>query len=64
MEEERQKLLVIVVGEEGVLTMLAYQGARGTIRQIISSNFPRGAEWRVISKKEQKRMVGAMKAAF
>jgi hypothetical protein len=63
-EEERQKLPLITVGEEGVPTVLAYQGARGTIRQIISSNFPRGAQWSAIDKKEQKRVIGAVKAAF
>jgi hypothetical protein len=63
-EEERQKLPVIAVNGEGVPTPLAYQGARGTIRQIISSNFPRGAKWSAISKKEQKRVIGAVKAAF
>jgi hypothetical protein len=51
MEQERQKLPVIAMGEEGVPTVLAYQGAKGIIRQIISSNFPRGAELRAISKK-------------
>jgi hypothetical protein len=50
-EEERQKIQVIAVGEEEVPTVLAYQGARGTIKQIISINFPRGAELRAISKK-------------
>jgi hypothetical protein len=55
---------MIAVGEEGVPTVLAYQGAKGTIRQIISNNFPRGAEWSVISKKEQKRVIRAVKAAF
>jgi hypothetical protein len=43
-EEERQKLLVIAKGEEGVPTVLPYQGAKCTIRQIISNNFPRVAE--------------------
>jgi hypothetical protein len=52
------------MGEERVPTVLAYQGARGTIRQIISNNFPQGAEWRASSKKEQKRVIGAMKVAF
>jgi hypothetical protein len=63
-EEERQKLPVIAVGKERVPTVLACQGAIGSIRQIISSNFPRGAEWSAISKKEQKRVIGVVKAIF
>jgi hypothetical protein len=43
-EEARKKLLMITMGEDGVPTKLAYNGARGTIRHIISSNFARGVK--------------------
>jgi hypothetical protein len=63
-EEARKKLPKIAVGEEGVPTKLAYNGVRGTIRHIISSNFARGVEWSSINKKEQKRLIRAVKDSF
>jgi hypothetical protein len=63
-EEARKKLPMIAVGQEGVPTKLAYNGARGTIRHIISNNFARGVEWSSIDKKEQKKVIGAVKDSF
>jgi hypothetical protein len=63
-EEARKKLPMIAVGEEGIPTKLTYNGARGTIKHIISSNFARGVEWSSIDKKEQERVIGALKDSF
>jgi hypothetical protein len=38
-EEERNKLLLITLAEEGIPTELAYTGAKSTIRHIVSTNF-------------------------
>jgi hypothetical protein len=57
IEEARKKLPMIAVEEEGVPTKLAYNGARGTIRHIISNNFAQGVEWSSIDKKKQKRVI-------
>ncbi len=51
-EEERKKLLLITLAEEGILTELAYTGAKSTIRHIVSTNFARGVEWGTLSKAE------------
>jgi hypothetical protein len=63
-EEARKKLSMIAMGEEGIPTELAYNGARGIIKHIISNNFARGVEWSSIDKKEQKRVIGAVKDSF
>ncbi len=49
-EEERKKLPLIIVAEEGILTKLAYTRAKSTIRHIVSTNFARGVEWGTLSK--------------
>ncbi|CAK9197359.1 unnamed protein product [Sphagnum troendelagicum] len=51
-EEERKKLPLITLAEEGILTELAYTGAKSTIRHIVSTNFARGVEWGTLSKAE------------
>jgi ribonucleotide reductase alpha subunit len=38
-EEERKKLPLITLAEEGIPTKLAYTGAKSTIRHIVSTNF-------------------------
>jgi hypothetical protein len=38
-EEERKKLPLITLAEEGIPTELAYIGAKSTIRHIVSTNF-------------------------
>jgi hypothetical protein len=38
-EEERKKLPLITLAEEGIPTELAYTGAKSTIRHIVSTNF-------------------------
>jgi len=38
-KEERKKLPLITLAEEGILTKLAYTRAKSTIRHIISTNF-------------------------
>jgi hypothetical protein len=38
-EEERRKLPLITLVEEGIPTELAYTGAKSTIRHIVSTNF-------------------------
>jgi hypothetical protein len=38
-EEERKKLPLITLAEEGIPTELAYIGAKNTIRHIVSTNF-------------------------
>ncbi len=56
-EEERKKLPLITLAEEGIPTKLAYTGAKNTIRHIVSTNFARGVEWGTLSKAEQKRVI-------
>ncbi|CAK9870503.1 unnamed protein product [Sphagnum jensenii] len=56
-EEERKKLPLITLAEEGIPTELAYTGAKSTIRHIVSTNFARGVEWGTLSKVEQKRVI-------
>ncbi len=56
-EEERKKLPLITLAEEGIPTELAYTGAKNTIRHIVSTNFARGVEWGTLSKAEQKRVI-------
>ncbi len=56
-EEERKKLPLITLAEEGIPTELAYTGAKSTIRHIVSTNFARGVEWGTLSKAEQKRVI-------
>jgi hypothetical protein len=63
-EEERKKLLLITLAEEGIPTELAYTGAKSTIRHIVSTNFARGVEWGTLSKAEQKRVIKQVKGAF
>ncbi|KAH8931002.1 hypothetical protein BDL97_20G011300 [Sphagnum fallax] len=62
-EEERKKLPLITLVEEGIPTELAYTGAKSTIRHIVSTNFARGVEWGTFSKAEQKRVINQLKAA-
>ncbi|CAK9197501.1 unnamed protein product [Sphagnum troendelagicum] len=62
-EEERKKLPLITLAEEGIPTELAYTGAKNTIRHIVSTNFARGVEWGTLSKAEQKRVINQLKAA-
>ncbi|KAH8960154.1 hypothetical protein BDL97_06G117000 [Sphagnum fallax] len=63
-EEERKKLPLITLVEEGIPTELAYTGAKSTIRHIVSTNFARGVEWGTLSKAEQKRVINQVKGAF
>jgi hypothetical protein len=63
-EEERKKLPLITLAEEGIPTKLAYTGAKSTIRHIVSTNFARGVEWGTLSKAEQKRVINQVKGAF
>jgi hypothetical protein len=63
-EEERKKLPLITLAEEGIPTELAYTGAKSTIRHIVSTNFARGVEWGTLSKAEQKRVINQVKVAF
>ncbi|CAK9196490.1 unnamed protein product [Sphagnum troendelagicum] len=56
-EEERKKLPLITLAEEGIPTELAYTGAKSTIRHIVSTNFARGVEWGTLSKAEQRRVI-------
>ncbi|CAK9264691.1 unnamed protein product [Sphagnum jensenii] len=63
-EEERKKLPLITLVEEGIPTELAYTGAKNTIRHIVSTNFARGVEWGTLSKAEQKRVINQVKGAF
>ncbi|CAM6023593.1 unnamed protein product [Sphagnum balticum] len=63
-EEERKKLPLITLAEEGIPTELAYSGAKSTIRHIVSTNFARGVEWGTLSKAEQKRVINQVKGAF
>ncbi len=51
-EEERKKLPLITLAEEGIPTELAYIRAKSTIRHIVSTNFARGVEWDTLSKAE------------
>jgi len=63
-EEERKKLPLITLVEEGILTKLAYTGAKSTTRHIVSTNFARGVEWGTLSKVEQKKVINQVKGAF
>jgi len=63
-EEERKKLRLITLAEEGIPTELAYIGAKSTIRHIVSTNFARGVEWGTLSKAEQKRVINQVKGVF
>ncbi|CAK9263658.1 unnamed protein product [Sphagnum jensenii] len=63
-EEERKKLPLITLAEEGIPTELAYTGAKSTIRHIVSTNFARGVEWGTLSKAEQRRVINQVKGAF
>jgi ribonucleotide reductase alpha subunit len=63
-EEEKKKLPLITLAEEGIPTELAYTGAKSTIRHIVSTNFARGVEWGTLSKAEQKRVINQVKVAF
>ncbi|CAK9260858.1 unnamed protein product [Sphagnum jensenii] len=56
-EEERKKLPLITLAEEGIITELAYTGAKSTIKHIVSTNFARGVEWGTLSKAKQKRVI-------
>ncbi|CAK9253771.1 unnamed protein product [Sphagnum jensenii] len=62
-EEERKKLPLITLVEEGIPTELAYTGAKNTIRHIVSTDFAQGVEWGILSKAEQKRMINQVKGA-
>jgi hypothetical protein len=64
LKEERKKLLLITLAEEGIPTELAYTGAKSTIRHIVSTNFARGVEWGTLSKAEEKRVINQVKGAF
>jgi hypothetical protein len=63
-EEERKKLPLITLAEEGIPTELAYTGAKSTIRHILSTNFARGVEWGTLSKAKQKKVINQVKGAF
>ncbi|CAK9200370.1 unnamed protein product [Sphagnum troendelagicum] len=63
-EEERKKLPLITLPEEGIPTELAYTGAKSTIRHIVSTNFARGVEWGTLSKADQRRVINQVKGAF
>ncbi|CAM6021417.1 unnamed protein product [Sphagnum balticum] len=63
-EEERKKLPLITMAEEGIPTELAYTGAKSTIRHIVSTNFAPGVEWGTLSKAEQRRVINQVKGAF
>jgi hypothetical protein len=63
-EEERKKLPLITLAEEGIPTELAHTGAKSTITHIVSTNFARGVEWGTLSKAKQKRVINQVKGAF
>jgi ribonucleotide reductase alpha subunit len=63
-KEERKKLPLITLAEEGIPTELAYTGAKSTIRHIVSTNFARGVEWGTLSKAEQKRVINQVNGTF
>jgi hypothetical protein len=63
-EEERKKVPLITLAEEGIPIKLAYIGAKSTIRHIVSTNFARGVEWGTFSKAEQKRVINQVKEHF
>jgi hypothetical protein len=63
-EEEKKKLPLITLAEEGIPTELAYTRAKSTIRHIVSTNFARGVEWGTLSKVEYKRVINQVKGAF
>ncbi|CAM6103052.1 unnamed protein product [Calypogeia fissa] len=62
--EERKKLPLITLQEDGIPIELAYTGAKSTIRHIVSTNFARRVEWGTVSKAEQKRVINQVKGAF
>ncbi|CAK9878313.1 unnamed protein product [Sphagnum jensenii] len=62
-EEERKKLPLITLAEEGIPTELAFTGAKSTIKHIVSTNFARGVEWGTLSKADQRRVINQLKAA-
>ncbi len=53
-EEERKKLPLITLAEQGIPTELAYTGAKSTISHIVSTKFARGIEWGTISKQSRR----------
>jgi len=63
-EEERKKLPLITLVEEGIPTELPYTRAKSIIRHIVSTNFARGVEWGTLSKAEQKIVINQVKGAF
>jgi hypothetical protein len=63
-EEERKKLPLITLAEEGIPTELAYTRAKSTIRHIVSTNFARGVEWGTLSKADKRRVINQVKGAF
>jgi len=63
-EEEKKKLPLITLAEEGIPTELAYTRAKSTFRHIVSTNFARGVEWGTLSKAKHKRMTNQVKGAF
>ncbi len=63
-EEERKKLLMITLADEGIPIELAYTGAKSTIRHIVSTNFARGVEWGTLSQAKHKRVINQIKGAF
>jgi predicted RNA-binding Zn ribbon-like protein len=63
-EEERKKLPLITLANEGIPTELAYTGAKSTIRHVVFTNFARGVEWGTLSKAKHKRVINQVKGAF
>jgi hypothetical protein len=63
-EEERKKLPLITLAEEGIPTELVYTRAKSTIRHIVSTNFARGVEWGTLSNAERKRVINQVKGTF
>ncbi|CAK9864290.1 unnamed protein product [Sphagnum jensenii] len=63
-KEERKKLPLITLAEEGIPTKLAYTGAKSTIRHIVSTNFARGVEWGTLSKADKRRVINQVKGPF
>ncbi len=53
-KEERKKLPLITLAQEGILTELAYTGAKSTIRHIVSTNFVRGVNG-ALSQRQSRR---------
>jgi hypothetical protein len=63
-EEERKKLPLIILAEEGIPTEMAYTGAKSTITHIVSTKFARGVEWGSCTKTEQEKVINQVKGAF